>query len=104
MDLYKTFDNEICEMFKTAPISRISYFDGLPLSKDLCQNWHGLQMEINTKFINITKEQDEAVVWKIDQCCCLYTIFCKPCKKWGKCMDHLKCQEPQSSFNPFKFM
>ena len=87
-------------MFKNAEISRFSYFRELQLNKELCENWHGLQMDIDSKLCSIAKEQDQAVVWKNDECCC--RPLCKPCKKWDKCIDHLKCQEPQSSYNPFK--
>ena len=100
MELYETFDNEICEIFKNTPLSCISYIDELPLKKQLCENWHGLQIEIDSKFYSIAKQQDESVAWKIDQCYC--TNICGPCKKSDKCMDHLKCRKPQSSSNPFK--
>ena len=103
LDLYETFDNERLEIFKNDPISYhdISYFNELPLRKELCENWHGLQIDIDSKFKSIAKEQDESVVWKNNQCYCS-NVLCRPCKKWDKCMDHLNCQEPQSSFNPFK--
>ena len=92
VELYETFDNEICEIFKNAPLSCISYIDELPLKKQLCENWHGLQIEIDSKFYSIAKQQDESVAWKIDQCYC--TNICGPCKKSDKCMDHLKCRKP----------
>ena len=68
VDLYMTFDNEICEMFKNAEISSFSYFGELQLNKELCENWHGLQMDIDSKLCSILKEQDQAVVWKNDEC------------------------------------
>ena len=67
--------------------------DRIPIRKELCDNWHHLQEEIESNFDIIAKYFEESLVWPafLENRNC--NVFCQICEHLYKCQENHECLE-----------